>query len=392
MILTTLAFVAALSGQVCPVDAGCVCACATRDSGVHADAAPVPPDTGIWPDAAPADVGFADTGVAPDARPDSGVFPDATPADTGIHADAQVPDGGVALGSLASVNRAATWTSPSPLGSGQCAAAPGSVVPGLVNLSVVVQGVTRTALVSLPPSVLFGGPLPVVLALHGATWQGPAFRGSTVNGVFTWTDPQIERNLQLVTPDDTDGSIMVFPNGLTGGPCGASTGWDLGNGGQTRDVEFMDAILTWLGQRYCLDARRIYAYGRSCGGAMIYELVGRRPTVFAAALVVNGYRNFGLYPGDVGYPASNLLVVHGSADTTVPISIAAAIASALPSRNGTSCTVTTRTNLANITTCTLTACSLGESQYCVTPNQGHFPPVPLTVNETIPWFARHARQ
>lgn len=369
-----------LVAQVCGVDAGCVCACARPDSGVHLDAAPAPdaaPDSGVFADAA--------------VPVDSGVFPDAAPADTGV-----APDAGFAVGSLAGVNRQATRTSPAPLGAGQCAGG-GVATPGLVALTVTVQGVARSALVSVPPRALLGGPLPVVIGYHGHSWQGAAFRGTTnAQGTFVWTDPQLERTLQLTAPDDTDGAIMVFPNGLASGPCGSSFGWDLGNAGATRDVEFTDAILSWLSARYCIDIRRLYLYGRSCGGGMVYEVMARRPTTFAAGFVVNGYRNFGLYVTEPAFPPTNLLVIHGGADPTVPLSVAAVYGRELPLRNanpGETCSVSTVTaGLANQATCTLTVCARGDTRYCVAPTAGHFPPVPLSTNESVPWFESHARQ
>lgn len=382
MLISTL-MSAFLVAQACTPDAGCVCACARPDSGVHADA------TGFADAIGSADaVGFADASVDASVA-DTGVFPDATAPDSGA-------DAGTAIGAFTSFTRQGTLTTPAPVGAGQCAG--GTSTPGLVNLSVTVGGVARSALVSIPPRALLGGPMPVVLAFHGHSWQGSAFRSTTnaQTGAVTWTDPQIERTMQLVTTDDTDGAIMVFPNGLAGGPCGSSFGWDLGNAGATRDVAFADAMLTWLTQRYCIDVRRLYIYGRSCGGGQVYEIMARRPTTFAAGLVVNGYRNFGLYVTDPLFPPTNLLVIHGSADPTVPLSFAAAYGSNLPLRNaspGETCTVITQSSgLANNATCTTTQCMRGDTRYCVAPNLGHFPPNPLSTNEGIPWFVGHVRQ
>ena len=133
-----------------------------------------------------------------------------------------------------------------------------------------------------------------------------------------------------------------------------------------------------------------------CGGGQVYEIMARRPTTFAAGLVVNGYRNFGLYVTDNAFPPTNLLVIHGSADPTVPLSFAAAYGANLPLRNalpGETCTVTTQSSgLANGATCTTTQCTRGDTRYCVVPNLGHFPPNPLGTNEGVPWFVGHVRQ
>ena len=132
-----------------------------------------------------------------------------------------------------------------------------------------VNGVEREALVYLP-STSAKAKSPVILAFHGHggnmhfAARGMAFQNS-------WPE-----------------AIVVYPQGLpTAGlvidPQGREPGWQHAPGQERdRDLNFVDAILKTLREKYSIDDNRIYATGFSNGGIFTYLLLSQRANVFAA--------------------------------------------------------------------------------------------------------------
>ena len=116
--------------------------------------------------------------------------------------------------------------------------------------SVVVDGERREYLLDAPASAA-GEALPVVLSFHG-------FR-STAWAHRWWTGmasvARRERFI-LVNPEGHEGVRLI---GTTG------RGWDIW-WGETRDVDFVRALLDALEAERCIDPRRVYATGMSNGG------------------------------------------------------------------------------------------------------------------------------
>ena len=116
--------------------------------------------------------------------------------------------------------------------------------------TIVVGGETREYLLDAPAAAA-GETLPVVLSFHG-------FR-STAWAHRWWTGlaglARRERFI-LVTPEGHEGVKLI---GTTG------RGWDIG-WGETRDVDFVRALLDALAAERCIDPRRVYATGMSNGG------------------------------------------------------------------------------------------------------------------------------
>lgn len=149
-----------------------------------------------------------------------------------------------------------------------------------------VDGVTREALVSIPPgAAATSGKLPLVFAFHG--------HGGNMN--------QASRSFPIhqVWPE----AIVVYPQGLpTPGrltdPDGKRPGWQGMAGGQgDRDLKFFDAMLAGLHTEFRVDDKRIYATGHSNGGLFTYLLWAERGEVFAAfapsaALLAIGFEKF----------------------------------------------------------------------------------------------------
>ena len=134
----------------------------------------------------------------------------------------------------------------------------------------VVDGVTREALVSIPPGAGQGAALPVVFAFHG--------HGGTMR--------QASRSFPIyqLWPE----AIVVYPQGLPTPSQlvdkeGKRAGWQATAGEQgDRDLKFFDVMLASFRGQYRIDDKRIYATGHSNGGLFTYLLWAERGDVFAA--------------------------------------------------------------------------------------------------------------
>jgi len=154
----------------------------------------------------------------------------------------------------------------------------------LERLTWTVNGVAREALVHVPGNIGPAG-APLVFAFHG---HGGSARQASRSFHLHETWPE---------------AIVVYPQGLptTGqltDKAGERAGWQgyAGTEGD-RDLKFFDAMLADLGNRYRVDAKRIYATGHSNGGGFTYLLWAERGKVFAAfapssALLARGSPHF----------------------------------------------------------------------------------------------------
>jgi len=131
-------------------------------------------------------------------------------------------------------------------------------------LTVQTAEGSRQALVHLPAPTANGGPLPVVLVLHG-------LGGTTVD---------VEDQTAFSTTADQAGFIAVYPQGL-----GDPPSWDIAG---ASDTAFIGSLLTALELDACVDPARIYAAGFSMGGGMVNALGCRLADRIAAIAPVSG--------------------------------------------------------------------------------------------------------
>ncbi len=138
-----------------------------------------------------------------------------------------------------------------------------------------VGGLKRSYLIHFPKGYNPKTPTPVVLALHGATMNGP---------MMAWF-------CGLNRTADEAGFIAVYPNG-TGSF--SSLNWNAGTccGDAVQknvdDVAFINAVLDDLIQSCNVDVRRIYVTGMSNGGMMAYRLASELSHRLAAVAPVAG--------------------------------------------------------------------------------------------------------
>jgi polyhydroxybutyrate depolymerase len=144
--------------------------------------------------------------------------------------------------------------------------------------------------------------MPVVLALHGSTMNGP---------MMAWFSG-------LNRKADEAGFVVVYPNGTgsfssftwNGGNCGG-----LAMQNKVDDVAFINALLDDLTQVYHVDSRRIYATGMSNGAVMTYRLASELSDRIAAIAPVSG--SMGTEISQLKRPVS-VLHFHGTIDEYIP--------------------------------------------------------------------------
>jgi polyhydroxybutyrate depolymerase len=141
--------------------------------------------------------------------------------------------------------------------------------------SLAAGGRKRTYHVHVPPGYGRHGPAPVVLALHGATMNGPLM--AWFSGL---DDKANEAGFLAVYPDGTGSRWSYFWN--AGDCCGPAVR------GGADDVGFLDALLDDLAGAYAVDPRRVFATGMSNGAMMAYRLASELSDRIAAIAPVAG--------------------------------------------------------------------------------------------------------
>lgn len=139
----------------------------------------------------------------------------------------------------------------------------------LTQMSWKVDGITREALVYVPPAAKTSS-TPLVFAFHG--------HGGTMEHAAN------KFACHKYWPE----AIAVYMQGLnTPGtitdPAGKKPGWQRTFGDQNdRDLKFFDVVLVTFKKDYNINEKRVYATGHSNGGAFTYLLWAARGNVFAA--------------------------------------------------------------------------------------------------------------
>jgi len=135
------------------------------------------------------------------------------------------------------------------------------------------DSIDRTYLLHVPPSYDGLSAVPLVVALHGYTGNGPGFQSET----------------GFSNKADLNNFIVVYPEG-TGSP----RSWNAGNCCGTAmtndidDVGFISALIDTLSANYNIDSIRIYATGFSNGSMMSYRLAAELSDKIAAIAAGSG--------------------------------------------------------------------------------------------------------
>ncbi len=175
-----------------------------------------------------------------------------------------------------------------------------------VNKTLLVNGLTRTYTVNLPPNYFQSANFSLVIALHGG--GGDAL--------------QFETTSKLSEKANASRFIVVYPEGVKStGPLGARS-WNAGNccayasDNNINDVAFISKLIDKLTATYKINPKKVYVTGHSNGGMMAYrlacELAGKIAAIApnASTMVVNQPCN----PSR----AVPILHMHSVLDTHVP--------------------------------------------------------------------------
>jgi polyhydroxybutyrate depolymerase len=168
--------------------------------------------------------------------------------------------------------------------------------------SLTVGGLTRSYVVHVPPRLDPEEPAPVVLALHGATMNGP---------LMAWFT-------KLNAKADAAGFIAVYPNGTgrrstyfwNAGRCCGPAAQE-----KVDDVAFIRALLDELAQAHRIDPKRVFVTGMSNGAMMAYRLASELSDRISAIAAVAG-----TMATDTCNPTRPVPVlhIHGTEDEYVP--------------------------------------------------------------------------
>jgi polyhydroxybutyrate depolymerase len=170
-----------------------------------------------------------------------------------------------------------------------------------------VDGEAREALVFAPGPTTVSIKHPLVFAFHG-------HRGD-MNGASQLM------HIQALWPQ----AIVVYPQGKHRpgpiDPHGNETGWEVEanqpNGVGNKDLDFFDAMLATMHQKFVIDDHRVYATGFSSGAVFSYLLWAERSNSIAAIGEVAGR----LWDSEHLTQPRALLAIAGQADTTDPTAL-----------------------------------------------------------------------
>ncbi len=165
--------------------------------------------------------------------------------------------------------------------------------------SFVFDGELRSYRVYIPAVYNRGGPVPLLLNLHG-------YGSSNV-------EQQLYSNFTPIA--DTAGFIMVLPNGTT--DLAGRRFWNTFGGATVDDVGFIASLIDTISSRYSIDRNRIYSTGMSNGGFMSYELACSLSHRIAAIASVTGSMIWSKYYNCQPLRPVPVMQIHGTADGTV---------------------------------------------------------------------------
>ncbi len=221
--------------------------------------------------------------------------------------------------------------------------------PGVSTVTMTVNGVLRSYLLSVPSDYNPHAPDRLVFAWHGMGGSGQTMRS---------------HNVEYGLP-----GVSVYPNALphyalsyVNLNCQGQTCWDEDPAGQ--DMAFYDAMLTQLEAQFCINPSRVVHYGFSSGAGMTNVIACVRQQSARAVAVDAGWLPDAACQGSVSYWA-----IHADDDPTVPIAAGKAAKNFWRVMDG----CTTATNPVSPYPCAASqGCAPGYAvTWCELPSGGH---------------------
>lgn len=151
------------------------------------------------------------------------------------------------------------------------------------------------------PSDMGDGPVPLLIALHGAGDSGPNFK----------------QGAGLVSEADRRGFLVAYPtasgvNWAEGCNCVRP---DLDG---IDDVGFLDAVIADIGSRHVIDPDRVYALGYSQGGLFAQHLACERSEKYAGIATISGMMSLPVSQSCQPSGSPDLFLLHGEEDPVLP--------------------------------------------------------------------------
>lgn len=174
----------------------------------------------------------------------------------------------------------------------------GGLAAGTHTVMLEWDGLTRQAIVHVPPGYDAGTPTPLVLNLHGLTSNATQQLGfSGMNQTA-----------------DAEGFVVAYPSGVgdswnAGACCGTAVQQ------KVDDVGFLRALVEHLHTQLCIDPARVYATGMSNGGFMTNRLACEAADLFAAVAPVSSTL---ITPDCAPTRPVPIIVFNGTGDLLVP--------------------------------------------------------------------------
>ena len=170
-----------------------------------------------------------------------------------------------------------------------------------INGSMIHNGIQRDYILYIPAIYDGSTDVPLVLNFHGY--------GSNANEQMFYGD---FRDIA-----DTEGFLLVHPQGtIINGDQQWNVGF-LGNGNTTDDVGFTEALIDELANLYTINLDRVYATGMSNGGFMSFLLACQLSEKITAVASVTGSMTPDTYDACNAQQPTPILQIHGTGDSNV---------------------------------------------------------------------------
>jgi len=169
---------------------------------------------------------------------------------------------------------------------------------------------------------------PLILFLHGAGERGSDNNSQLAHGAALFANDSVRRRFPAIVifpqcPQNSFWSNVRFVQDTTTG----ERIFSFQNGGDpTSAMMMLLQLLNVIQKDYAVDSKRVYVGGLSMGGMGTFEIVSRKPQVFAAAFPICGGGSVEAAKR-MKHPA--WWIFHGLKDNVVPPSLSVAMAAAL---------------------------------------------------------------
>jgi predicted peptidase len=174
----------------------------------------------------------------------------------------------------------------------------------------------------VPDKRLLHQSLPLIVFLHGIAGAGSDNRRQLAGGnrlgsrVWTTSAAQARHLAYVLAPQLPAGNTWADPGSPQLAPY----------------TELVVELLADLRREYSIDADRIYVVGQSLGGMGVWDLISKRPNLFAAAVPVCGSGSSSAVGAAKPVP---VWVFHGALDKVVPVGGSREMVAALKAAGGT---------------------------------------------------------